>query len=210
MLAGDFILARPVHQPVQGEARKHIHSFMGAQRAGLKLHIVRVLRRHARYQIVDQAGIDQRGIAGDPEQGLGARGFRRQPVALQHIAQRTTDASDFLLRTELLKNVVAGIRRGGDRNGIHRSALPQAVKDVPQERLARDRHQHLARKARGAHPRLDDGDDAMRRTRHQAGVQVSRMCLKGRRPSDGSARHSRSASSAGTGSLKPVPSAVKA
>ena len=44
---------------------------------------------------------------------------------------------------------------------------------------------------------------------HQAGTQLARTWRKGRRPSDGSARHSRSDSSAGTGSLKPWPSAVK-
>ena len=107
---------------------------------------------------------------------------------------------------ELFDGVIVRIDGGGDCNSVHRAALPQPVKDMPQQWLAGDRHQHLARQARGAHACLDDGDDGPHG--HYAGVQLSRTCLKGRKPSAGSARHSRSGSSAGTGSLKPLPSAV--
>ena len=60
----------------------------------------------------------------------------------------------------------------------------------------------------GLDARLDDRDDAPA-FGHAAGSQTARMWRSGRMPSCGSARQSRSASSAGCGPLNPVPSAVE-
>ena len=211
MLAGDGIAARMGGEPVQRLAGEHVYAFMGAEHAGFELHEIRAGAGQAVDQIVDQIRIDQRRVAGDPQQGAGAGLQRRQPVALQHILQRPahTDHADF--GAKLLDGVVTRVDGCRDRHRIHGAALIQAVDDVPEQRLARDRHQHLAGQARGPHARLDDGDDGARhpRTRHQ-GDQLWRTCRKGRKPSAGSARHSRSGNSAGTGSLKPLPSAVTA
>ena len=56
--------------------------------------------------------------------------------------------------------LVGGIDAGGDRDVFQQMAGLQAVNDVPQQRLAGDGFQNLARQAGRAHARLYDGDDA--------------------------------------------------
>ena len=56
-------------------------------------------------------------------------------------------------------SVVARIGAGGDGDLVDAVTTLEAMHDVPEERLARDGPQHLARQAGGAHAGLDHRDD---------------------------------------------------
>ena len=187
-------------EPVQGMSGKHVHPVMGAERARFQDQEIALFAGQGVDEIIHKIRIDQRRIAGNAQQGPRSGLFRRKPVTIQHILQRAAHAGNARIRTETRDRVVAGVAGRGDGNLVQGAALAKAMHDMPEQRLSCDRHQHLAGQARRTHARLDHGND-WGLIRHQPGIQLSRICRKGLRPSDGSARHSRSGSSAGTGSL---------
>src|SRR5712671_5374178 len=116
---------------------------------------------------------------------------------------------DVFRAAKALNRVIARIGRRGDDDLMKHVAALEAVRDMPQQRFARDRTQDFSGKTGRTHARLHDGNHAwrFRALAHHATLQLARICRSGRSPSLGSARHSRSESSAATGPLKPSPSA---
>ena len=124
MLAGNLVFTGMRHQPVERAARKNIDAFMGAQGAGFQLYEIAIA--HAVHEIVDQAGIDQRRIAGNAQQCSGARHVRRQTVTLQDILQGAARANNTFAHAEMFQRVVNRFdgtwrRRSGRWSGIARS-----------------------------------------------------------------------------------------
>jgi hypothetical protein len=202
------------HQLVQCAARERIDAFMSGHRTVFQQHIVAVLFEQRRQKMIDEAGIDEGCIGRHPHDDICVQQLCGARKTRKHIVFGAAHDRHALLAAERNNGVVARIGGRGDGDLFDELRAAQAMDDVPEQRLTRDRLQHLAGQACRAHARLDDGDDAQMIAgfggqAHAAGFHAARTWRSGRMPSIGSARHSRSSISEGCGPLKPVPSATK-
>ena len=129
---------------------------MGASRALFHQHIIAILVDQAGDQMIDEARIHERRIGGDAHDDIGIELFGGAGETGQHIVFGAAHHGDAVCRAEFHNRLVERIGRGGDGDLLDQLRGFEAMDDVPEQRLARDRLQHFARQAGRSHPRLDD------------------------------------------------------
>ena len=110
--------------------------------------------------MIDEVRVDEGRIRGNPHDDVGVQHFGGAREAGQNVVFGAADHANAVCPTELDDGVVERIGAGGDCDLLDQARFFQAVHDVPEQRLAGDRFEHLAGQAGRAHPRLDDRDDA--------------------------------------------------
>ena len=160
MLARRRIVAGIHHQPVQRAAAERVHAFMGAFHPVFQQHIVAILFDQGGNQMIHETRVYEGRIRRDAHDDVGVQLFSGTGIAAQHIVFRPAHHDDIVGVAPFHDGFVGRIDGGGDGDVFQQVAFLQPVHDVPQQRLAGDGLQHLARQAGRAHAGLDHRHDA--------------------------------------------------
>ncbi len=133
---------------------------MRRHRAVFEQHVIGIVFDHGRDQMIDEAGIDEGRIGIDTHDDVGIEeiGGARKPR--QHIVLGPAHHRHAMFAAEFDDGVVERIGRGRNRDALDELRALETMHDVPQQRLAGDRLQHLSGQAGRAHAGLDHGDNA--------------------------------------------------
>ena len=160
MLARGRIVAGIHHQPVQRAAAEGVHAFMGAFHAVFQQDIVAILFDQGGNQVIHETRVYEGRVRRHPYDDVGVQLFGRAGIAAQHIIFGPAHHDDVVGVAPFHDGFVGRIDGGGDGNVFQQPAFLQPVHDMPQQRLAGDGPQHLARQSGGAHAGLDHRHDA--------------------------------------------------
>ncbi|MNE56864.1 hypothetical protein D3C80_1518000 [compost metagenome] len=110
-------------------------------------------------ELVDELGIRQRAVTGQPDDMGGCKGLGRQVETCQHIVQGAAKTGNTESLTKQGDGLIIGLIAGGDHQLIQQCRAFEPLNLTCEHGFAQQEFEHLARQPTGACPGLQDSED---------------------------------------------------